>query len=165
MKKLSLIASGLIVAGTLIGCGGGDTVIVKKEGLTGKEFNASDAYVADLKYIKVGDENISREKISIDGKTGKITFYIRDFNPNAIITIPKEDTIVDIDLDGEVDDFDQEIRMKLKTKGLGTVANPIGTAAIVKGDTDLFKEYSPYRGAVLCIIYSDFGVYSYLLPH
>jgi len=128
VKKLSLIASGLIIAGTLIGCGEGDTIIVKNEGLKEGNLKASDAYVArgGLDYIIIGDRNITDVYVR---DNGEITFFARDFDRrNVEITIPKS-AGVDIDGDGFPD---QKIRMALKTKGTNTVANPIGTAFLNK---------------------------------
>ena len=98
MKRLSLIASGLIVAGALIGCGGGGS-----SGTTNNEYiHASDAYVADLGYITVGDKNITRDEIKdINGEEGKITFKSSvSISDSDIIVIPKN-AYVDIDGDGK----------------------------------------------------------------
>ena len=137
MKKLSLIASGLIVAGVLIGCGGGSGSSTTSKT---KKITASDAYVTNdgLKYVTIecsgeNDINLTKEGNFTVGDKGIITFINNDRIPCAdpTIIIP-EGSGVDTTGDGEAD---TKIRMALKTKGFGTVANPIGTALLEQNES------------------------------
>jgi len=143
-------------AAVLTGCGGGggsladgtmDTVPPVSKKIT--QVQASDAYVVSLitpATLKVDGKEFNSTRVDANGT---ITFDVPDdLNlSKAEIFIPA-DAIVDADGDGNLSDKDQIIRMALKAKGEGSVANPLATAALEKGDLESynhFKKFDPVK--------------------
>ncbi|NPA54791.1 MAG: hypothetical protein GXO40_00310 [Epsilonproteobacteria bacterium] len=154
MNKISKIASMMLVGSVFafVGCGGGSsssdntTADNTTADNTTTTIIASDAYVVGLATPATVTINGVEYK-SQDVVNGKITFTIpanADVT-NATFDVPG-DAIVDTDGDGQLSAKDQVIRMPLQTKGAGSVANPIATAALLKNDMEAFdaaKDFDP----------------------
>ena len=142
-KKLSLVTIG-VISSLFIGCGGGGSSSDTKSA----SVTASDAYVVSLPTPATAEcDGIDYNSTNVEN--GVITFNLPKSvdSSNCVYSIPK-DAIVDIDGDGKLSEPDQTIRMPLKTKGAGTVANPLTTSALTKGDLDnfeKFKEFDPVK--------------------
>jgi len=159
--KISKIASLVLVssAAFLIGCGGSSsssssdvnqTDVNQTETVTDANqtvtIKASDAYVVALPSpatLKVGGQEFN----TTDVNNGTITFTIpaNITLDNTEFDVPG-DAIVDADGDGKLSIDDQVIRMPLKTMEAGSIANPIATAALSRGDNEAYtaaKSFDP----------------------
>ena len=144
--KISKIASAFILGCLsigIIGCGssGGGGSSSSSGSIT-----ASDAYVVKLFTPATLTIN-GKEYNTTDVNNGKIIWNNLPAGvslANAQIHVPA-DAVVDADGNGEYNaSIDKPIKMALDTIGTGTVANPLGTAAIVSGDADAINTYKNF---------------------
>ena len=155
--KLSSVAS-IVLAGSIAvftGCGGGSSssssTAEKTKNVT---IEASDAGVVNLPTpakMVIGGKEYTTKNVNNGVITFKVPSSVDD--KKAEFLVPG-DAIVDTDGDGKLSKKDHTIRMALKTIGSGTVANPLTTLALAKGDMatfELVKNFNPVKAKLALI--------------
>jgi hypothetical protein len=159
--KISSVAS-IILAGSIAvftGCGGGggsSSSTAGGETTKNVMIEASDANVIDLSQSPATAECNGNTYDSKNVNNGVITFsnIPTSCNLDNILFKVPGDAIVDTDGDGKLSENDHVIRMALKTKGAGTVANPLTTLALENNDMatfELVKHFNPVKAKLALI--------------